>query len=562
MANKRKTTTAIVAGVTALALMLGGTFAWTSIQQEARNEAIVDINPGGRLHDDFDGRNLATAGVLANKDVYVENFGDDSTGVPIFARIRLDQYMEIGQEAGVKGAEGKRAAPLMEGTDIDTLDGWTTYIPGSDAVIDESNPFFEYWGWTLGNDSTDGRYYMPTFNKNKDSLKADINGTYEGTVDGDIVHYDDYVAYDADSSVTADATYDWDDDTDEDYDTSTNDRTTPIDDADVLLEEETHNGTELSSTASVILMSDYMAMGEEERASFIGWVYDTDGWAYWSQPIAPGQTTGLLLDGVTMSKVPDDNWYYSINVVGQFATASDWTMLYVPTEENGGGSMTEDAKALMESITGATGSDDEGQEPEADWVSIGYSAADYFRGYLAPGGSLTLVPTAFIDGEEYGEGGAQIDNSDVEWSITNSNSDSTTVDENNKLTIGADEAENKVIIVTVEYKGLTDEFDVYITSKDITTEITSNADSYETGKSYQMSATVKRGDDDVSDDEILGAITWDVFNENYEYVEGVEITEEGEFTASVAGSYIISANPAYGPGATLEVTVTAAESSD
>ena len=39
--------------------------------------------------------------------------------------------------------------------------------------------------------------YMPTFNKNKDSLAADINGTYEGTAKGDDTHYDDYHAYQA-----------------------------------------------------------------------------------------------------------------------------------------------------------------------------------------------------------------------------------------------------------------------------------------------------------------------------------------------------------------------------
>lgn len=34
--------------------------------------------------------------------------------------------------------------------------------------------------------------YMPTFNKNKDSLSADINGTLEGTNPGDDIYYDEY----------------------------------------------------------------------------------------------------------------------------------------------------------------------------------------------------------------------------------------------------------------------------------------------------------------------------------------------------------------------------------
>ena len=85
--NKRKK--AVAATVAAAAILLAGTFAWTSISQNALNEAIVDINPGGRLHDDFNG---------TNKDVYVENFNTGVDAVPIFARVRLDEYMEIGQE--------------------------------------------------------------------------------------------------------------------------------------------------------------------------------------------------------------------------------------------------------------------------------------------------------------------------------------------------------------------------------------------------------------------------------------------------------------------------------
>ncbi len=71
------------------AILLGGTYAWQSISQTALNEKIVEVNPGGRLHDDFDG---------TNKDVYVENFGD----TPIFAKGSSGRDMEIGAGAGLK----------------------------------------------------------------------------------------------------------------------------------------------------------------------------------------------------------------------------------------------------------------------------------------------------------------------------------------------------------------------------------------------------------------------------------------------------------------------------
>lgn len=148
--NKRKKTTVIVAAVAAVALLIGGTFAWTSISQQARNEAIVDINPGGRLHDDFNG---------VNKDVYVENFGDDITGVPIFARVRLDQYFEVGPDAGKNKTDDmeNRNVEAKIGTDVDDTSTWITYIPGdlTDTANVQANP---NWQWKLGRISTVKEY--------------------------------------------------------------------------------------------------------------------------------------------------------------------------------------------------------------------------------------------------------------------------------------------------------------------------------------------------------------------------------------------------------------------
>ena len=62
--QKRKVISAVTAVVVSAAILLTGTFAWQSISQVALNERTGEVNPGGRLHDDFDG---------TNKDVYVEN---------------------------------------------------------------------------------------------------------------------------------------------------------------------------------------------------------------------------------------------------------------------------------------------------------------------------------------------------------------------------------------------------------------------------------------------------------------------------------------------------------
>ena len=57
MTTKKKIAASVGAVGLAAVIALGGTFAWQSISQQALNETMATINPGGRLHDDFNGRN-------------------------------------------------------------------------------------------------------------------------------------------------------------------------------------------------------------------------------------------------------------------------------------------------------------------------------------------------------------------------------------------------------------------------------------------------------------------------------------------------------------------------
>ena len=348
---KQKRRRAVAATVAAATILLGGTFAWTSISQQAKNEAIVDINPGGRLHDDFNG---------TNKDVYVENFNTGIDAVSIYARVRLDEYMEIGQDAGKDPAaltDRKLADPVKGVGQFgkDKLYTWQPYKPGIDSLRNDANVSNEYWTLHFGNVMKD-KYYMPTFNKNKDSLEADINGTYEGSVDGDDIRYDDYIEYGITSTEWDFEYFDWDSDIfPEPLDIQPeeamynggvkDDASLPKDEADILKSKDLveHEAKQISYAAEVIPMAVWLDENSEyyqKTGPF--WVYDDDGWAYWAQPIKPGETTGLLLDGIEMKHVPDDSWYYGINVVGQFVTASDLSVFV------SGGSFTGNAQKLME----------------------------------------------------------------------------------------------------------------------------------------------------------------------------------------------------------------------
>ena len=308
--NSNKKAVAIVtSAVLMVAVGLVGTFAWLSISQQAKNENVLEPNPGGRIHDDFDGE---------NKDVYAENFtNEEEGGVPVFVRIRLDEYMERGKDAGVKPTvdeEGntveRDAIPLIEGAKIDDTSTWKTHIPNA-----TDDPFHEFWTWKTGGSTI----FMPTFNKNKDSLAVDINGTYDGLDSTDDKHYDDYVTYADGEKKTAEAYYD--------NDTNTVDEGNGVGlgnggtiNTNYIAVEETHTA-QPTLNATVLTMEEWINKGCP-----VGnyWVWDEDGWAYWAKPLQPGESTGLLLDGIEQKVYMTDKNYYAINVVGQFATAGDW----------------------------------------------------------------------------------------------------------------------------------------------------------------------------------------------------------------------------------------------
>ena len=237
--RKRKVISAVAAVAVSAAILLTGTFAWQSISQTALNEKTGTVNPGARLHDDFDG---------TNKDVYVENFMSAAEGgVAIYARVRLDEYMEIGVGAGLKTGDAdyasKEAVSLVTGANINDVSTWKTHIP------DDATDVFhdDYWNWTLGGSTT----YMPTFNKNKDSLKADINGTYDGTDATDDIHYNDYHAYSLGEQKTDNAVYDKDDNTVDEGDAA-------VEGTNITTKEETHTAAStLDGTVITIFHQEY-----------------------------------------------------------------------------------------------------------------------------------------------------------------------------------------------------------------------------------------------------------------------------------------------------------------
>lgn len=334
--NRKKLPLTLTAVTASMAVLLSATFAWQSRNQTALNEAANVVNPGGRLHDDFDGR---------NKDVYVENFADE----PIFARIRLGEYLALTHN---KGTAGERRNVIIGGTDDAGQPTYEIHRFGAENRSDQ------YWTWETGGSTV----YMPTFNKNKDSLAADTNGTYLGP-DGIVTdrrdddRYTDYTAYTAGDTETGTEIYDADANA---LDEVGDDFTHLADYAaagSIILKENMTHAARLTERGALRSMADWLALtaegyDAEQHGGY--WVYDTDGWCYWSAPILPDTATGLLLDEIRLCTVMDDSWHYTIEVTAQFVTAddigkSDHSGFY---DLGKGTSPTPQAEILLERITG------------------------------------------------------------------------------------------------------------------------------------------------------------------------------------------------------------------
>lgn len=103
----------IIGGVTiflAATLLIGGALTWTDFTQSRTNRFRGSVYYDATLHDDFDGE---------NKDVYVENSGENT----IYVRVRLDEYMQIGN-TNMNGEDVTQEGSI---TSLDK-DKWITHL--------------------------------------------------------------------------------------------------------------------------------------------------------------------------------------------------------------------------------------------------------------------------------------------------------------------------------------------------------------------------------------------------------------------------------------------------
>ena len=243
------------------------------------------------------------------KNVYVENTGD----ADVFVRIQLSEIF------------------VPDGTGRPDPMNWVLFEP---TALTDSGTYFDAYGsafsWTLGN--TAPYNYKSIVDSTEWAAAADRSET------------DELVGDAFGSSKPGSAI--------------------------VMLRDATTE-SKVAPAGTVITMADYTAKNATDKADFEGWVYDVDGYAYWSQPLAEDATTSMLMSAVELPTPGSETFYYAINVDMEYVDIKDlpaWTEgVDIQAGANAGekaGATSTDAQAMLKALVA------EGEEPTLD-VEIG-----------------------------------------------------------------------------------------------------------------------------------------------------------------------------------------------
>lgn len=340
MKTKNRKKTAVITASLATLLLATGTFAWTSISQQALNEKGATLKSGGRIHDDYfvgdtDNPDEVNDG---NKDIYAENFGEQN----LIVRIKLSEYME------------NNGTPLAGNLTTIKKDDKSTWIPYGLPQSAESQKLREYVTWDLGGKKT----FLPTFNKDNDEANTTANPESlvpDASGDAQAWNGNSYVIGNAAGSGKQEHFI-----SGKEYDIKGVE--VPPSAAGTG-----HVAKETLTQESVPLsMAEWVANGSKTGKY---WVIDTDGWAYWAEMLAPGDATSLLLTHLIYEDAVGnlDTFYYGIDVFGEFATKSDVSKF----DDSGRGAPSTAAKALLKKISPTIGGYDPSKPSDPFEVEIG-----------------------------------------------------------------------------------------------------------------------------------------------------------------------------------------------
>ncbi|MDR0325183.1 MAG: hypothetical protein LBI19_03695 [Oscillospiraceae bacterium] len=137
----------------------------------------------------------------------------------------------------------------------------------------------------------------------------------------------------------------------------------------------TEPGIKKTPDAQIVTAAQFLAMTSDAQKAFLGWIFSTDGYAYWSQPLKAGEATGLLLHGVkTADILKDTEYYYAINVIVEAVDKADIPMWTDGEESKDGSGMkhpeaTTDGKEVIDIIVGNENGGNGSGGGDESWVN-------------------------------------------------------------------------------------------------------------------------------------------------------------------------------------------------
>jgi len=308
------------AAAVALAMIVGGVFAWVDNSQHKTN-----VLTGGNLSEpndvvlieDFEEPDDWQEGDELKKEIWVKNTGDGQ----IYLRVQLKEYMEIAkvtytysEEYLLVDTDGKFLASI--GTTTAALASFKLALENRGVVYDDGQIVtLRAYGDTME------RFYLAT------DATTNINGKYGKRM---LLDYDQA---DPKSLVDGVARGSYEETADHrNHPTGEclytphlwNDPPSDLNNCGQGDDSELHDGTglgfhdyvEWTLGAPLITLSDWN--GEPVAA----WILDDtsdEGWAYWGEALRPGDSTEKLLESITLIKQPDGPFYYAIHVDMQAA---------------------------------------------------------------------------------------------------------------------------------------------------------------------------------------------------------------------------------------------------
>lgn len=322
MNKEQKRRLSLIAALS-VALLIGGTFAFTAFNQQAINdrENDLDAEVNGRVHDYY---NRETE----NKDIFAENFGRDDNANPGLVRIRLSEFMEIRRRGETN------FTPLVPETEREDVGTWTKWKPEAFDITNRqdthaSNAFDTYARLTFGwqREGEFAPWYMPTFNHDREDLRTAAAG-----------HARDWIQGNGATDATTDGT------------------THPGDGTDAFWTEDSapYDNTDNQWPGSAVIQEVAQHLPQERPPMTIEqwdtltvrqkvgdyWVIDHNtGWAYWASLLEVGEATSYLLDAAEMHatalerEIANGTYYYGIHVDSQFISRNELDLFLAPDSE-------------------------------------------------------------------------------------------------------------------------------------------------------------------------------------------------------------------------------------